>query len=104
MSMTKLIELSRCRLDTGTFVECSGRELAVFNLANPTRLFVIDNTCPHAGGNLSGGDIEGDTVSCRWHQWVFDLNTGAGTHSPLARVGRYDCEVRDGFVWVDLPD
>lgn len=104
MAMVELIKLDRCRRDRGTFVEHGGHELAVFRLSEPDRVVVLDNTCPHAGGNLSGGEIEGGLVTCRSHQWRFDLSTGVCTHSPLARVRRYPAEVRDDIIWVDLPD
>ncbi len=102
MPFVELIPLSNCHLGGGTFVERSGLELAVFRLTDPDRVIVVDNACPHAGGNLSGGEVTGNVVTCPWHQWKFDLKTGVCTHSPLAHVRRYPAEVRDGLVWADL--
>lgn len=68
------------------------------------QVFVIDNACPHAGGNLSGSPVEGRVVSCRYHQWAFDLATGLCTHSKRARVRTYRVEVRHGAIWADLPE
>ncbi len=78
------------------------RELAVFRLENPPRVVVIDNSCPHAGGNLSGGSVTGNIVQCPWHHWEFDLERGVCTHSDLARVRRYPAQVRDGVIWADV--
>ena len=103
MPFVELIPLDRCRVGGGTFVEHGGFGLAVFRLGNPERVVVIDDECPHAGGSLASGDVRGDIVTCPWHQWAFDLNTGVSTHSPEARVRCYPAEVRDGVVWVDLP-
>ncbi len=102
--MIELIELDRCRRDGGTYVECGGRALAVFRWGDPERIAVLDDTCPHAGGSLSGSEVEGGFVTCRWHQWKFDLETGVSTHSVVACVQRYRIEVRDGMIWVDLAD
>jgi len=102
MSWIELIPLARCRGSGGTFVAAGGRELAVFLLDDPERIVVIDNSCPHAGGNLSGGQVAGNVVQCPWHQWKFDLDRGVCTHSDLARLRRYRCEVRSGVVWVDV--
>lgn len=99
MAMEKLISVERCRPGAGTFVEHAGRELAVFLLGEPPRAIVIDNACPHASGNLSGGQVEGNTVDCPWHHWKFDLGTGVCTNSDLARVRRYAAEIRSGWVW-----
>lgn len=104
MAFAPLIPLSDCREGAGTFVEHDGRELAVFRLPDPERVFVIDNACPHASGNLSGGDVSGDVVTCPWHYWHFNLATGLCTHSDRARVRTFPSEVRDGVVWVDVPD
>ena len=67
-------------------------------------MIVIDNACPHASGNLSGGDVAGTVVTCPWHHWSFDLNTGVCTDSARVRVRRYQAEIRDGRVFVDLAD
>ncbi len=104
MPFVELLSLERCRLEGGTFVTHSNRELAVFRFREPDRVFVIDNACPHAGGNLSGGEVRDEIVTCPWHQWQFDLRSGCCTHSSLARVRCYPAEIRDGVVWVDLPD
>jgi nitrite reductase/ring-hydroxylating ferredoxin subunit len=63
---------------------------------------VIDNACPHAGGNLSAGDFEAGVVTCPWHQWQFDVSTGACVDSPRARVRRYPAEIRDGLIYADI--
>jgi nitrite reductase/ring-hydroxylating ferredoxin subunit len=103
MAWEAIISVDRCRPGGGTFVEFGGRELAVFLLDDPERVEVIDNTCPHAGGNLSGGEVLGGVVTCPWHQWAFALSTGVCTHSDRARVRRYEAEIRDGVIWVELP-
>ncbi len=102
MAFREIIELSRCELNQGTFVEIDGLGLAVFRFDKPQRVVVIDNDCPHAGGNLSGGSVEDGMVTCRWHQWQFSLETGVCVHSDKARVRRYPAEIRDGIVWADL--
>ncbi len=98
-----LISLDRCRRNAGTFVPYGDLELAVFWLTNPERVVVTDNACPHAGGNLSAGEVAGNVVTCPWHQWKFDLDRGACTHSEHARIRRFPAEIREGSVWVRLP-
>jgi len=97
----RLIAIDRCRVGSGTFVEYDGKELAVFNLSND-KVFVIDNTCPHAGGNLSGGEVAAGVVTCPWHQWQFELSTGVCVDSTAAKVGKYPARLRDG--WVEISD
>ena len=102
MAYVRLVRLDRCASDGGTFVQCAGRELAVFRLSDPPRAVVIDNSCPHASGNLSGGRVNGTTVTCLWHQWEFDLQSGECVAPSRARITRYPVEVRDGYVYADL--
>ena len=79
-----------------------GRELAVFRLTDPEALHVIDNECPHAGGDLAAGRVEQGLVYCPWHEWGFSLISGISTHSSEARVKTYPCCVRDGDVYAQL--
>ena len=123
MAFVEIIPVASCHKGGGTFVRHGDLELAVFRLTNPKpcdtgfqpvearsgavpdeTVVVIDNACPHAGGNLSGGELAGKTVSCKVHHWTFDLETGACTDSPRARarVRCYPAQIRDGVVWADL--
>ena len=104
MAFVELIDVERCRREGGTFVAHGERELAVFRFNDTDRVVVLDNACPHASGNLSGGEIRDGVVLCPWHFWEFDIDTGVCTHSDLARVHRYRAEVRDGVIWIDLPE
>ncbi len=100
----RLMPTTRCASGVGQFVEIAGHELAVFRLDHPPRYIVIRNSCPHAGGNLAAGAVDGHCVECPWHHWRFDLDTGACTLSADARLVRYDVRVTDGFIEALLPD
>lgn len=102
MAWVRLIATSKLRLGGGTFVTCADREFAVFQLDETGEIVVLDNACPHANGNLSGGVVAEGVVTCPWHEWRFDLRTGVCTNSDRARVTRYPVEVRDGHVWIQL--
>lgn len=100
---TPILDVSDCPLDARRFVEVAGRELAVFHLAAPDRFVVVDNACPHAGGNLSAGDIEnGNEIVCPWHCWAFDLDSGCCTMNDAVKLQRYECKVADGRLFARL--
>ena len=54
--------------------EVEGQTIAIFNVEGA--LYAIDDTCPHSGGPLSQGRVEGQKVTCPWHEADFDLRTG----------------------------
>jgi nitrite reductase/ring-hydroxylating ferredoxin subunit len=39
-------------------------------------LHAVDNNCPHNGGPLSKGTLDGQTVTCPWHAWRWDVTSG----------------------------
>jgi nitrite reductase/ring-hydroxylating ferredoxin subunit len=45
-------------------------------------VFALKDTCSHAGGPLSKGHLEGDTIVCPWHGSAFRLRDGAVRHGP----------------------
>ena len=94
---TRVIPVAKCRAGAGTFVEHSGRELAVF-VMGPDQVFIIDNACPHAGGNLSAGEVAKGVVTCPWHQWQFHLATGVCVDSPAARAKSYPARIAGEWV------
>jgi nitrite reductase (NADH) small subunit len=75
-----------------------GKSIAVFH--QPDGIFAIDNLCPHRGAPLQEGFVSDGVVTCPWHQWQFDLKTGAGISIPGARVKSYPVRVEDGDILV----
>jgi nitrite reductase/ring-hydroxylating ferredoxin subunit len=57
--------VSEVEAGTGKTVTVDGKELALFNIAGA--FHAIDNTCPHRGGPLGEGELEGCIVTCPWH-------------------------------------
>ena len=80
-------------------VEAQGRRIALFNQNGAYH--AIEDTCPHRGGPLSEGQVEGTAVICPWHGAKFDMTTGqvlgpparAGVASFRTRVSGSDIEV-----------
>ncbi len=81
-------------------VETGGPALAVFNLDG--RFHVLANACPHEGGPLGEGKVEGTVVTCPAHQWKFDIPTGKGLSVPGPCARRYNSTVRGGDLYVAI--
>jgi nitrite reductase/ring-hydroxylating ferredoxin subunit len=82
-------------------VDAGGKSLALFNVGGAYH--VLDNTCPHRGGPLGEGDLDGALVACPWHGWRWDVTTGANTNNPAVRVPCFPVSVDQGEIFVDLP-
>ncbi|HEX4983581.1 MAG TPA: Rieske 2Fe-2S domain-containing protein [Ilumatobacteraceae bacterium] len=39
-------------------------------------VFAIDHACPHEGYGLTQGDLDGDVLTCAWHNWKFRVSDG----------------------------
>ena len=62
----------------------------------------MDNECPHNGGPLAEGMVEGSRVICPWHAWAFDVHTGEAEHNPAARVAVFTVKVDGEDVLVNI--
>lgn len=73
--------------------------IAVFNIDGD--YVAIDNTCPHRGGSLGGGELNGDIVTCPWHGWEINCRTGEAVENPGIRVKQYTLHVKEDGIYVD---
>ena len=62
----------------------------------------LDNHCPHQGGPLGEGELEGAIVTCPWHGWQYDVTTGVNTMDESERVDRYEVKVEGDAVLVGV--
>ena len=83
----------------GKTVTAGGKELAVFNVEGT--FHVIDNECPHRGGPLGEGELEGCLLTCPWHAWQFDVRTGESVTDD-SKVAVYPCKVEGDQVLVEI--
>ena len=64
----------------------------------------LKETCSHAGGPLSEGELRGDTITCPWHFSTFRLSDGGVVHGPAgSRQLSYRTRVADGQVELQGP-
>jgi nitrite reductase/ring-hydroxylating ferredoxin subunit len=64
-------------------------------------LYALSGHCSHRGGPLHEGTLDARTVTCPWHDSVFDLRDGALVHGPAAYPQpAWDTRVRDGRIEV----
>ena len=75
--MSKFVEVARInelKDDTTKEVIVQGHEILLARVGD--KYYATDNRCPHMGGKLSKGKIEGTVVTCPRHGSQFDLKNG----------------------------
>ena len=93
------LRLPLARLDSeGRAVVGEGRAaVVVFRLDDG--IVAVRNACPHEGNPLVEGELLGDTLTCAFHGWRFDLETGACLVGDEP-VERFPAEIRGDEIWI----
>ena len=97
----RVAAVDELREDGGIQRTVDDREVGVFKCGG--EVCASDGICPHVGGPLGEGFVDGGTVSCPLHGWPFDLRTGQCTTNPRAKVDCFETKVEAGEVFVRLP-
>ncbi len=84
----------------GKLFSVGGRAIAVFNVSGAYH--AIDNTCPHRGGPLAEGSLDGSVVTCPWHGWGFDVTTGECKLNDAVKQETFPCAVEGNDVFIDV--
>jgi len=64
----------------------------------------LKETCSHAGGPLSEGELKGDAITCPWHGSVFRTADGSVVHGPAgSRQVSYRARINEGQVELQGP-
>ena len=97
-------------------------EVGVFRVGD--KVIAYENRCPHAGGPVCQGKIfnkveelitpdmksaglrfgKARHIVCPWHGYEYDLETGCHPGFPAMRLKRVKVAVRDGQIYVSVPE
>lgn len=94
----KMATLEELPLGASREVEHEGRIYALFNVDGV--ISAIDGICPHQGGPLADGTLEGTCVTCPWHGWQFDVRTGKTPLGAKIKLPVYEVKVEGNDVLV----
>ncbi len=98
----KVASLSSLKPGEGKLVYAGVKKLALF--LHEGQLYCIQNTCPHAGGFLALGEVQGCFVKCPRHSWGFNFIDGSCPSHPRYEVSRYRVWAEGDDVMVELPE
>ncbi len=99
--LVKIADANQLPPGKATAAEIDGTRIAVFNVGG--MFYALEDTCPHAGGPLSEGLVDGGKVVCPWHDAAFDLKTGDVLAPPAFEgVKSYRVVVEGNEVKIEL--
>ena len=99
---TRVADVDRLAASGPIAVKVAGKQIALF--LHDGEIYACNNRCPHEGSPLVEGALDaGGVLTCHWHNWKFDLRSGATIYGgDSLRV--YPVKLGQGGIWVDLRD
>ncbi len=66
--------------------------------------YALRNSCLHRGGPVCTGSLVGDTLTCPWHGFEYNVTNGQLLVDPAANLDTYAVFIEDDQVIVQVPD
>jgi len=76
----------------------SGERVAIFKYEG--KISAVSNVCQHQNGPLGEGKIIYGCITCPWHGYQYQPDTGASPPPFAEKVPTFNVRVRDGRVWI----
>jgi nitrite reductase/ring-hydroxylating ferredoxin subunit len=82
-------------------VSIGNHTIAIFTYGS--KIYAVDNRCPHMGFPLNQGTVKDGILTCHWHHARFDLMNGGTFDQWAGDVTSFPVEVRnENEVWIDI--
>lgn len=101
MAKYKVCKTSDLVEGQGNQYEVNGQDIAVYHVDG--KFWATADFCPHRGGSLGHGKLDGKTVICPNHGWQFDITTGECLNNVSGEVDTFEVSVEADEVFVELP-
>jgi nitrite reductase (NADH) small subunit len=80
-------------------VETGGATYAICNFEG--ELHCLQGSCPHAGGPLGQGTLNGTLLTCPWHGWEFDCRSGVNDFDEDVQLETFPVVVQDRNIFIE---
>jgi nitrite reductase (NADH) small subunit len=81
-------------------IKILARAIAVFNIDGQLRAF--DGLCRHMKAPLVQGTLKNNILTCYWHGWQFDIDSGECLTEKWAALRFLDIKIEDDWVMVNI--
>ena len=95
------IKFGKCsQIKPGESVEkrILARRIAIFN--DNGNFYAIEADCKHMKAPLTTGDAKDGIITCKWHQWKYELHTGKCLTHPGMDLRKFEIEIEDDDLYV----
>jgi nitrite reductase (NADH) small subunit len=75
--------------------------IAIFRTAD-SKVFAIEDKCPHKNGPLSQGIVHDGCVTCPLHNWVISLETGRAQGADDGATRTFPVKVEESTIFIGL--
>ena len=65
------------------------------------QLFACENRCPHMGYPMNKGTIRDGVLTCAWHKWEFDMDSGGCLRGACDDLRTYPVKIEAGRVLIE---
>ncbi len=73
--------------------DLDGKIIAIAHVGE--NFYAIAGECPHQGGPIAEGELDGDIVTCPWHNFRFDFKSGRTLDPPIGNCAKFEIRVSD---------
>lgn len=100
MSEYRIASLSAVEAGETVLAEVGDTEVALFMCRG--KVVATQGQCPHAEGPLHEGEVEGTVLTCPWHGWTFNLETGQCGEDDTLQLTRFPVRIDGDDILVTV--
>ena len=78
------------------------KEQSICVLKYDSIFYAFDNKCPHKNAPLQNAKVENCKISCPWHGWTFELETGSLDINNNIKLKMYNVSIENDHILIDV--
>ncbi|AEH61797.1 Rieske (2Fe-2S) iron-sulfur domain protein [Methanosalsum zhilinae DSM 4017] len=83
-------------------VSVSVNRTSIMLVKKSGKIYAVSNKCAHMECPLSRGTLDGYTIKCPCHDWIFDIRTGEFLVAKEIKIPVFRCMVSNQKIMIDM--
>lgn len=92
------------QLEDGCAIEVVLGKTVIAVFRQGSDVYAMDGMCSHQGGPIAQGTVEHGCVTCPWHGWQYELETGIQTINRQPLQECFAVREQEGLIEVFIGD